>query len=52
MKPKYHLPAGLIIPHSGKHQSAGRKTSIRGEENANSRKERSDSPEERISYIA
>ena len=39
----------LIIPHSGKHGSAGRKTSIRGEENADSRKERSNSPKERIS---
>ena len=39
----------LIIPHSGKHESAGRKTSIRGEENADSRKERSNSPKERTS---
>ena len=39
----------VIIPHSGKHESAGRKTSIRGEENTNPRKERSNSPKERIS---
>lgn len=37
----------LIIPHSGKHESAGRKTSIRGAENADSHKERSNSPKER-----
>lgn len=41
--------AKVIIPHSGKHESAGRKTSIRGEENADSRKERSNSPKERTS---
>ena len=34
----------MIIPHSGKHESAGRKRLIRGEENAGSRKERSISP--------
>ena len=39
----------MIIPHSGKHESAGRKTSIRGAENDDSRKERSNSPKERIS---
>ena len=38
----------LIISRLGKHQSAGRKTLIRGEENANSRKERSNLREERI----
>ena len=41
----------VIIPRSGKHQSAGRKTSIRGKENTNPRKERSNSPKERTSCI-
>ena len=41
----------LIIPRSGKHQSARRKTSIRGKENTNPRKERSNSPKERTSCI-
>lgn len=37
----------VTIPHSGNHQSAGRKTSIRGEKNTNPRKERSNSHMER-----
>lgn len=41
----------VIIPHSGKHQSAGRKTSIRGKENANPYKERNNSRKERTSCI-
>ena len=52
------LKRKLIIPHSGKHQSAGRKTAIRGKENANpykernnSRKERNNSRKERTSCI-
>ena len=46
-----HSIQSVIIPHSGKHQSTGRKTSICGKENANPREERSNSREERTSCI-
>ena len=39
----------VIISRSGKHESAERKTTIRGEENANPRKERGNTPKERTS---
>ncbi len=39
----------MIISRSGKHESAERKTTIRGEENANPRKERGNTPKERTS---
>ena len=41
----------LIIPHTGKHQSTGRKTSFHGKENSNPRKERSNPLKERTSCI-
>lgn len=51
IKPNFAALGRVNIPHSGKHQSAGRKTLIRGKENADPHKERSNSPKERTSCI-